>query len=236
MFVLSSVLFFWTGLHSHEGLNLRQGACLLTPSTDRAARASETASSSSGASSASLHTESCNLLFVNGQSSYAALPAMRFTQAGATFSFLLKVHSCPADHTQLLSLRASNTTSNADGVSLELHRSKGLSAVIWREHDDSRACHTGFDAIKIGAWHHVFVVIHPGSMRIWVDGALSATGDGFPNGMAAGVRNHNMLGFKVHAAIKDVRIWSVPLDVKEMEEVEHELKETYGSESLQNQI
>jgi hypothetical protein len=225
----SSVLYFWTGLHSHEGLNLRHGACLLTPSTDRAQSGVASPSPSSGGTSSpnSLHTEPCNLLYVNGQNAYAALPPVHLTQAGASFSFLVKFHSCQLNHAELLRLRVANNDSNADGVSISVHQSKGISVTYWRGRDDHRACHADFDAVKLGQWHHVFTVIQPGSMRLWIDGTLVAKAEGFPLGMAEGTRSWNAIGQKCHAAIKDVRIWAVPLDMDEMAKVEKSLKEMY---------
>jgi hypothetical protein len=72
-----------------------------------------------------------------------------------------------------------------------------------------------------------FAFVSSGAMRIWIDGALEAIGHGFEHGLTSDPLEHNTIGLNAHAAIKDVRVWNVPLEMKELEELEENIKETY---------
>lgn len=120
----SPVLFLWTGFHGAEGLNLRSGAVLLSPSSHRATEASVGAWASPPspvappASPRSLHDESCALLRLGGGAQHAKLPPMTLDGA-ATISLYMQLQALPADHPRLVDLRLDDE-SQADSITLFL--------------------------------------------------------------------------------------------------------------------
>jgi hypothetical protein len=159
LLVSRSVLFFWTGYHGHEGLNLRHGACMLTPSSVRAGAASPSSSSSSSPSSLasvdSLHNDRCNLLYVNGAGSYAALPKM-LLRGAATISVYVKIHSFTPD--AMLARLARDKLRRGHSIVLG-YSEQGFMLTAFRDEDQEAKVRTKPECVKQGQWQHVLAMV-----------------------------------------------------------------------------
>ena len=158
------VLYFWTGFHGHEGLNLRQGACMLHPHGGNTSHEDEVMNENTQIGS--LHDEPCNLLYLSGAGGYAAMPHMNITSA-CTISVLVKFHSLPPSPSSSSSssssigelVRLSCTMSNRRDAIILSASEAGFTLATYHETYEEEKITSNRESIKIDDWIHVIAQV-----------------------------------------------------------------------------